>query len=163
LTAGKGLVEQDELGLKHHHAPELQQLLLSAGQPPGRTSATLSSFEEKPERPRLEARISRSACSNARSPRDEIDQMFARLVRRRGVKVFAHRQMAEFPRHLERAHHAGALHDPPPLPFERASAKRCVPTTGSEARNDAEQRRLAGAVRAIRPGEPPSGSAQRDS
>ena len=48
------------------------------------------------------------ALANARPPHEQVDQMLAGLIGRRGIKIFAHRHVAELARHLEGAHHAGA-------------------------------------------------------
>ncbi len=148
VHAGRRLVEQDQSRLGHQDAREVEQLALATGE---RSCVGICLTVEPHERQKPSGLLLRGLLVRADRARRREDplQPLAAVVRRSDQHVLEHRQLRERPRRLERADEPGACD-----PVRRAALDRLpeeadrAPLGAEEARDDVEQGRLAGPVRA---------------
>ena len=153
VDAGERLVEQQDPRLEHQRPCELEQLALAARERAGVVAAPCPRGRT-PRASRVPGRA-RSAPRERHTGRSaESSEPLARVVRRREQHVVQYGHDGERLGELERAHHplardrvrARAVHRAPVEPHLAAVA-------ALEARDDVEERRLAGAVRADQRGD----------
>ena len=146
IDARERLVEQDELGFDHERTAKLQQFFLSARQAARRDVGDLNKTQ-KFEGFMHPFRVALFFDADLARPGEQVDEFLACLAGCSHHKVLSYGQMAEFAGDLECAHHAGAR----PLVWGKRGYIAAVEHDGAdigrlEARDDREQRRLAGTV-----------------
>ncbi|ORE91538.1 membrane associated protein [Stappia sp. 22II-S9-Z10] len=154
-------VEEDDLGVHHHRAAELQELLLAAGEVFRPLVREVGEGEEVEHLVRLLAQRL-FVGGDAAGAKPGVDEVFPRLRGRHHHQILAHRQRVELLGELKGAQQAA----PEELVRGEAGDVLAVQPHGAGGRriepgDDVEERRLAGAVGADQPGDGAAPDRQR--